>query len=138
MVHHDPDPINARPPAATDDAPINPIVRPTPIVDNPNFVVIPDMSINAQEPPPSAGFGTEFPQNPQKGDMFLRVDYLPTKQYKWNGLKWIEISKDVAYDEAYIKHLIEKLDSGEYDVDLLTAAEQEQISRYLQNGNQPQ
>ena len=70
--------------------------------------------------------------------MFLRVDYLPSKLYKWNDKKWIEVDKErtdsFAYNEQYIKHLIDKIDSGEYDVDMLSAAEQEQISRYLNNG----
>ena len=93
------------------------------------------MSISADAHPVNANFGTEFPNNPSKGDMFLRVDYLPSRQYKWNGQKWIEIDRDVsdslAYDEEYIKHLIERLDRGEYDVELLSATEQDQIQRYL-------
>jgi DNA-directed RNA polymerase subunit H (RpoH/RPB5) len=102
-----------------------------------NQVVIPDLSISNTEldNPTNAGFGTEYPKNPQKGDLFLRVDYLPNKLYKWNEKKWIEIDKSVTdrytYDEQYIKHLVEKLRSGEYDYDLLTPAEQEQISRYI-------
>ena len=103
-------------------------------------VVAPDLSINAeysdiQESTIAAGFGTGFPMTPKKGDIYLRVDYLPSKLFKWNGSKWIEIDKTstdrYSYDNEYIKHLIEKLDSGEYDADLLTIAEQEQIQRYL-------
>ena len=116
-----------------DPEPINPIHRP--IVDNFDQIVIPDMSISAEETPPNAGFGTIFPNNPSKGDMFLRVDYLPSKLYKWNEKKWIEITKEstdqYAYDQEYIKHLIEKLDSGEYDVEMLSDVEQDQIQRYL-------
>ena len=37
--------------------------------------------------------------------------------------------------QEYIKHLVEKIDSGEYDVELLTPAEEEQIQRYLNDGN---
>lgn len=98
-------------------------------------VVIPDLSIGADtEPAPNAGFGTKFPENPGKGDVFLRVDMLPSKLFKWNDKKWIEIDKDTsdsyAYDVEYIKHLVEKLDRGEYDAELLTVAEQDQIERY--------
>ena len=98
-------------------------------------VVIPDFSIGAESTNPvNAGFGTNFPTNPQKGDMFLRVDYLPNKLYKWNEKKWIEVDKtktdSFVYDQAYIKYLVEKVNSGEYDTDLLTDAEQEQILRY--------
>ena len=130
----DPPPVNHRPPPATDEDPINPIIKP---------IAIPDFSIAAESTNPiNAGFGTIFPNQPLKGDMFLRVDYLPSRLYKWNDKKWIEVNKEqsdnFAYDEAYIKHLIEKLDSGEYDVDLLTATEQEQIQRYIENGKSKQ
>ena len=36
------------------------------------------------------------------------------------------------YDIAYIDHLIEKINSGTYDVDLLSASEQEQVAQRLQ------
>ena len=106
------------------------------IHENPNQVVIPDFSISAVETTPvNAGFGTSFPVNPAKGDMFLRVDMLPSKLFKWNEKKWIEVDKtktdSFAYDRAYIQHLVEKIDSGEYDVELLTDSESEQIKEYL-------
>ncbi len=101
-----------------------------------NQIVIPDFSINAESTTPvNAGFGTSFPTNPVKGDMYLRVDYLPSRLYKWNEKKWIEVDKSktdsFAYDRAYIQHLIEKIDSGEYDIDLLTDTERDQIKEYL-------
>ena len=81
------------------------------------------------------GFGISYPPNPNKGDMFLRVDSLPSILYKFNGMNWIEINKNLtdshAYDDAYIDHLIEKIDSGEYDEDLLTDAERERILQRL-------
>ena len=81
------------------------------------------------------GFGIAFPSDAKKGDMFLRVDRMPSALYKYNGSRWIEVDKTLsdqyAYDEAYIDHLIEKIDSGEYDVDLLSDAEREQISQRL-------
>jgi hypothetical protein len=135
LPNADPPPIRGFQAPATDEAPINPVPRAVQINDSPNEIVIPDLSINAGENPPNAGFGTEFPANPQKGDMFLRVDYLPSKLYKWNEKKWIELTKEstdqYAYDQEYIKHLIEKLDSGEYDVEMLSDVEQDQIQRYL-------
>ena len=82
------------------------------------------------------GFGTQFPTNAVKGDMFLRVDRLPSALYKYNGKNWIEIDKNLSdqysYDTAYIDHLIAKIDSGEYDPDLLTEAELEQIAQRFQ------
>jgi hypothetical protein len=87
------------------------------------------------DPNGSASFGTEFPASPVKGDMFLRVDYLPSKLYKFNGVKWIESDKDLtdqfAYEESYIQHLVQKLNSGEYDADDLNDVERERIKEYL-------
>jgi hypothetical protein len=82
------------------------------------------------------GFGTSFPKDPNKGDMFLRVDHLPSVLYKYNGANWIEVDKTLsdqhAYDDAYIDHLIEKISTGEYDPDLLSDAERDRIEERLQ------
>lgn len=83
----------------------------------------------------NASFGTAFPPNPDKGDMFLRVDYTPSRLFKWDDSKWISINKDnvdiYSYDEEYIKLLIHKVSTGEYDADDLSDTEQEQVSEYL-------
>lgn len=88
----------------------------------------------------NTNFGTEFPKFSKKGDTFVRVDVLPNRVYKFSGTKWIEINKEQTdsylYDEEYIKYLVDKIDSGEYDVDLLTENEKLQIEDYLlQNKN---
>ena len=89
-----------------------------------------------------AGFGSEFPKTQKKGDMFLRVDYLPPRLFKWNGIKWIEIDKNstdrYAYDTAYIKLLVEKLQRGEYDTEDLNEAERIQVAAYLKNSTDAQ
>ena len=83
------------------------------------------------------GFGIAFPSTAQKGDMFLRVDRLPSALFKFNGANWIEVDKTLtdgyAYDDAYIDHLIEKIGSGEYDPDLLSDAERAHIELRLQS-----
>ena len=83
------------------------------------------------------GFGIEFPRIAEKGNMFLRVDTLPTTLYKFNGINWIKVNKNLSdsyvYDDAYISHLIEKIGSGEYDPDLLSDIERERISIKLKN-----
>ena len=83
----------------------------------------------------SADFGTEFPSTAVKGDMFVRTDYLPTRLYKYNGNKWIDTDKTLTdryvYNTAYIDHLISKIASGEYDLELLTDSEQQEISQRL-------
>jgi Skp family chaperone for outer membrane proteins len=84
-----------------------------------------------------AGFGSAFPIDPVKSDVFLRIDYLPSRLYKFNGTKWIEIDKSsndrLAYNQAYIEHLIEKVRSGEYDIDDLNDAERNEINQYLRD-----
>ena len=94
------------------------------------------LGLEADNEPPRGnmrGFGTAWPDTPVKGDTFLRVDRLPSALYKYNGTNWIEIDKELSdqysYDTAYIDHLINKIDSGEYDVDLLTDAELLQIQQ---------
>jgi hypothetical protein len=81
------------------------------------------------------GFGTAFPKDVAKGDMFLRVDQIPSVLYKFNGRNWIEVDKSLsdqhAYNEAYIDHLISKIESGEYDPDLLSDAERDSIEKRL-------
>ena len=81
------------------------------------------------------GFGTSFPAKSLKGDMFLRVDQMPSVLYKFNGTNWIEVDKALsdqhAYNEAYIDHLISKIVSGEYDPELLSDAERASIEQRL-------
>ena len=80
-------------------------------------------------------FGIEFPAAPAKGDTYLRTDYLPSRLYKYNGNKWIQVDKDqmdvYAYDRAYIEHLIDQIEKGICDIDLLTDVEKEEIQKYL-------
>ena len=81
------------------------------------------------------GFGITFPKDSVKGDMYLRVDQIPSQLYKFNGRNWIEVDKELtdqhAYDEAYIDHLISKIESGEYDPELLSNAERDAIEKRL-------
>lgn len=83
----------------------------------------------------NSDFGSTFPSNPEKGDVYLRTDSLPNRLFKFNGQKWIEVDKsstDVyAYDEMYIKHLIDQIEQGKYDADSLSEVEREQIKEYL-------
>ena len=82
---------------------------------------------------PTSGFGIGFPANPDKGDTFMRVDVMPNVLYKFNGVHWIIVDKNLTdnytYDESYIEHLIAKLTSGEYDPDMLSDAEADAIAR---------
>jgi len=88
---------------------------------------------------PASSFGIEFPADPEKGDLYLRTDYLPSKLFKFNGDRWIEADKartdSYAFDEQYIEFLIAKLKTGEYTTEDINDVEQEQIAQYLQDKN---
>jgi hypothetical protein len=88
----------------------------------------------------STSFGIDFPKFAKKGDTFVRVDTLPNRVFKFSGTNWIEINKEQTntylYDEEYVKYLVNKIETGEYDVELLTENEKLQIEDYLtQNKN---
>ena len=88
---------------------------------------------------PDSAFGDTFPAEPKRGDTFVRTDVQPTVVYKFNGQSWMEVDKNLAdsytYDDAYINYLIEKLDSGEYDPDLLSESERDQVAEQLRKQN---
>ena len=100
----------------------------------------PDMAIKADndklESASQCGFGDSFPGSPMKGDMFIRTDYLPDRLFKWNGVKWIELDKTTTdsytYNQAYIQHLIQKLEAGEYEIEDLSDAEQAQVEQQIE------
>jgi hypothetical protein len=83
----------------------------------------------------TTNFGTNFPKFAKKGDIFVRVDLLPNKVFKFSGDKWIEVNKDLTdtylYDEEYIRYLVTKIETNEYDVELLSNNERLQIEHYL-------
>jgi hypothetical protein len=47
------------------------------------------------------GAGISFPQNPQVGDYFLRIDYMPQLLYRWDGKLWIRVSQDVRTETGF-------------------------------------
>jgi hypothetical protein len=80
-------------------------------------------------------FGTTFPMIAIKGDIFVRVDQMPNRVYKFEGKSWIEIDKattdSYTFDEEYIEYIISQIKSGEYDIDLLSDSERIQVETYL-------
>jgi hypothetical protein len=80
-------------------------------------------------------FGNEWPSPAVKGDMFIRTDGQPTRLFKFNGIKWIEVDKLLsdryAYNEAYIDYLITQISLGNYDTDLLSDSERLQLESRL-------
>jgi hypothetical protein len=68
--------------------------------------------------------------------MFVRVDVLPNRVFKFDSNRWIEINKqqtDSYLDDSYVKFLIDKIETGEIDIDTLTDEEKARISEYLTN-----
>jgi len=61
------------------------------------------------------GAGIAFPQNPQVGDYFLRIDYFPQILYRWDGQLWVRISTNVRTDTGF------------------TAADKSEISGFINN-----
>jgi hypothetical protein len=96
----------------------------------PQFALMAD---NAQQV--STNFGPAFPKMANKGDVFVRVDILPNKVFKFDGSKWIEIQKETSnsylYDESYIQYLVSEIEKGTYDVELLSDNERALIEEYL-------
>jgi hypothetical protein len=80
-------------------------------------------------------FGLEFPPSSLAGDTFIRIDVIPHRVYKFNGRKWMTVDKveNTTYltQIGYIRYLIQKLELNEYDPELLTYAEQDEIEAYL-------
>jgi len=80
----------------------------------------------------TTSFGTTWPLNPVRGDLFLKIDTHPNVLYKWNSRKWIEIDRarvddTLVYDSAYIDYLIQQVRKGHQDYEDLTEMEQKQI-----------
>jgi cell division protein FtsB len=82
-------------------------------------------------------FGTQFPNQPEKNEIFLRVDYLPSRLFKFNGKKWVTVNKEMSekwlYDDKYIDQLIEQLSLENISLDDLTALEQDRIAKRLKS-----
>jgi hypothetical protein len=80
-------------------------------------------------------FGTVFPKYSLTGDTFIRVDVVPHRVYKFISGKWIDVDKkeNTTYlsNESYVQYVINKLDNGEYDAELLTENEQHEIELFL-------
>jgi hypothetical protein len=86
----------------------------------------------------NSNFGTQFPRIATKGDLFVRVDVLPNRVFKFDGKKWLEQNKNLTQsymDRGYIEFLVDKLNNGEYDLDQLSEGEKAELEDYLK-GNQ--
>ena len=95
--------------------------------------------ITADNTASKSNFGTKFPELADKGDIFVRVDVLPNRVYKFDGKRWIEINKEntdtYLHNQEYVKHLVAMIESGQYDIDLLSDKERSEIEQYLRDQN---
>jgi hypothetical protein len=86
------------------------------------------------QPGVRTGFGITFPEHAHTGDTFVRVDVMPNKVFKFNGVKWIDSQSETHLTNTdYLNHLIDKLGTGEYDPEMLSDAEQEAVTQQLQH-----
>lgn len=94
------------------------------------FIVKPDSKTQS-----NTNFGTQFPKMASKGDIFVRVDVLPNRVFKFDGTRWIEQNKSLTqsylYNQDYIEFLIDKINKGEYDIDHLSEDEKSEIESFL-------
>ena len=110
-----------------------PVVVPPVVTMEPEIIQTTDLGLLSN--PASAGFGDRFPTEPQKGDMFVRTDFLPSKVFKFNGNKWIEVDKNntdtYVFNDEYVRHLVEQLSKGEIEIDQLSDIEKQEVKRIL-------
>jgi hypothetical protein len=80
-------------------------------------------------------WGRSQPDHGNKGDFWIDVAHVPTRLYKHNGDAWIAVDKNLTdqyvYNSEYIQYLIEQIDQGQYDPDLLTESEKREIETQL-------
>ena len=100
---------------------------------------LPWLDLLADNRMPQSFFGAAFPTEPLRGDTCMRTDTVPNRLYKYNGNKWIEIDRQISdqftYDDAYIDYVIQELEAGRYDPDLLTDSERDRIELRLGRGS---
>ena len=97
------------------------------------FMIKPDRTTGQVE----TDFGTKFPTTAKRGNIFVRVDVSPNRVYKFDGRQWIEMKKEQTdtylHNQKYIEFLVGKIEKGEYDIELLSDTEREEIAQYLGN-----
>ena len=96
------------------------------------------LSTPVKEREPRITMGNLWPPYSHKGDLFIKTSTLPTTLFKFNDDIWVSIDKkqnDLYYQyDEYIDYLVSKISSGEYDPELLTDEERDQIETKLKKG----
>lgn len=85
---------------------------------------------------PVIGFGPSFPKEAVREEYFIKIDTVPHIVYQFFDNKWLFVDKLVSdvylQNSNYVRYLVKKLENSEYDVEWLTAREQEEISKHLE------
>jgi len=94
----------------------------------------PELFIKEDKGPIEILFGSVFQTKARQGTIFTRVDMVPHRVYKYAGTKWVEIDKNNTssyLSDEYLKFLTDQIQTGEYDVELLTDTERDVVRDYL-------
>ena len=83
----------------------------------------------------ASNFGNKFPETALMGDIYIRVDVLPHRVFKFNGKKWIEIDKTQSEgylsDNKYVQYIVDKISTGEIDPEMLSDSEQDAVANLI-------
>jgi seryl-tRNA synthetase len=82
----------------------------------------------------TASFGTSWPSDPVKNDLFLKTD--SNVLYRWNGRKWIEedkgtVDENLSYDYDFIKWLTGEVKKGKTAFEELSGMQKNQVKAYI-------
>jgi len=82
----------------------------------------------------STSFGTSWPSDPVKNDLFLKTD--SNVLYRWNGRKWIEedkgtVDENLSYDYDFIKWLTGEVKKGKTAFEELSGMQKNQVKAYI-------
>lgn len=65
----------------------------------------------------------------------MRVDVLPNRLFRYTGMNWMQLDKEVTdtyLNEQYVEHLTDQVVQGYTDIDDLTIQEQEEVENAIQ------
>jgi hypothetical protein len=86
--------------------------------------------------PNKFNFGGEFPREALAGDLYMRTDARPHRLFKFNGMEWIHVNKEMntSYLQSteYVQFLIDALNGNQYLPEMLTDSEDEEIRHLLE------
>lgn len=86
---------------------------------------------------PIINFGNNFPKEAFADEYYIRIDTIPHRVYQFDSKKWVSLNKHDSsiylQSKSYIRYLVTSIENSEYNVDLLTDRERDEISTFLKN-----